>query len=86
MLPTIDLIHDTRYLCTPFRIDGIKAMSRGILDKICQCLKSRSTLLILSKRNDDLIVMQMYGLSFDKINVIIAFCEDIYGHRCIQKK
>ena len=28
----------------------------------------------------------MYGLSFDKINVIIAFCEDIYGHRCIQKK
>ena len=27
----------------------------------------------------------MYGLSFDKINVIIAFCEDIHGHRCIQK-
>ena len=27
---TIDLIHDTRHLCTPFRIDGIKAMSGGI--------------------------------------------------------
>ena len=26
----IDLIHDTRHLCTRFRIDGIKAMSRGI--------------------------------------------------------
>ena len=28
----------------------------------------------------------MYSLSFDKINAIIAFCEDIYGHCCIQKK
>ena len=27
----------------------------------------------------------MYGLSFDKINIIIACCEDIYGHYCIQK-
>ena len=26
----IDLIHYTRHLCTRFRIDGIKAMSRGI--------------------------------------------------------
>ena len=26
----IDLIHDTRHLCTCFRIDVIKAMSRGI--------------------------------------------------------
>ena len=26
----IDLIHDTRHLRTRFRIDGIKAMSRGI--------------------------------------------------------
>ena len=28
----------------------------------------------------------MYGLSFDKINVIIACCEDIYGRQCIKKK
>ena len=27
----------------------------------------------------------MYGLSFDKINVIIAWCEDIYGRCWIQK-
>ena len=27
-------------------------------EKICQCEKKRSTLSILSKRNDDLIVMQ----------------------------
>ena len=26
----IDLIHDPLHLCTRFRIDGIKAMSRGI--------------------------------------------------------
>ena len=26
----IDLIHDTRHLCTHLRTDGIKAMSRGI--------------------------------------------------------
>ena len=27
---TIDLLHDTRHLCMRFRIDGMKAMSRGI--------------------------------------------------------
>ena len=27
----------------------------------------------------------MYGLSFDKIRVIIACCEDIYGCHCIKK-
>ena len=27
---TIDLIHDTRHLCTRSKIDGMKAMSRGI--------------------------------------------------------
>ena len=26
----------------------------------------------------------MYGLSLDKIKVIIACCEDIYGRCCIQ--
>ena len=26
----VDLIHDTRHICTRFRIDGIKAMYRGI--------------------------------------------------------
>ena len=27
----------------------------------------------------------MYGLSFDKINVIIACCEEIYGRYCTKK-
>ena len=27
----------------------------------------------------------MYGLSFDKISVIIACCEDIYGRFCMKK-
>ena len=30
MMLRIDIIHDARHLCTRFRIDGIKAMSRGI--------------------------------------------------------
>ena len=29
-LSIIDIIYDTRHLCSPFRIDGTKAMSRGI--------------------------------------------------------
>ena len=68
---TIDQIHDNRpsRLCTRFRIDGIKAMSRSISGgkqkgKICQCKKSRSTLFIVSKRNDDLIVMQNVRFEF----------------------
>ena len=36
-------------------------MSRG---KICQCQKSRTTLFILSKRNDDLIVKQNVRFEF----------------------
>ena len=28
----------------------------------------------------------MYGLSFDKANVVIACCKDIYGRYCIQEK
>ena len=28
----------------------------------------------------------MYGLSFDKINVIIACCDDTYSHYCIKKR
>ena len=57
----IGLIHDTHHLCTRFRIDGIKAMSRGISGgkqkiKFAKFEKSRSTLFILSKRNDDFFV------------------------------
>ena len=61
-------------------------MSRGISGGNQKIKKSRSTLFILSKRNDDLMFMEnQYGLSFDKINVIIACREDIYCHYGIQK-
>ena len=52
----IDLIHDTRHLCTRLRTDGIKVTSRACFlrgqasDKICQCKKSRSSLFILNNR------------------------------------
>ena len=87
---TIDLILDTRHLCTRLRTDGIKAwiierlsiihdksnvtwyFREQTKEKICQCEKWHSTLLILSKLNDDLMVMQNVSLSFEKINVIIA--------------
>ena len=92
---TIDLIHDTRHLCTRLRTDGIKAWIierpsiihdksnvtwyvRGqTKEKICHCEKSHSTLFIFSKLNYDLMVMQNVSLSFEKINVVIACCEDI---------
>ena len=52
----IDLIHDTRHLCTRLRTDGIKVTSRACFlrgqasDKICQCKKSRSSLFVLYNR------------------------------------
>ena len=50
----IDLIHDTRHLCTCLRIDGINAMSRGFSGgkqvKNCQWKKSRLSLFILDNR------------------------------------
>ena len=38
----IDLLHDTRHLCTRFRIDGIKPMSRGISGhkQVIKCLNT----------------------------------------------
>ena len=55
-------------------------------DKIYQYEKSRSTLFILSKRNNDLMVTQNVRLNFDKMYVIIACCKDIYGRFCIKKQ
>ena len=50
----IDLIHDTRHLCTCFGIAGIKAMSHGISggqisDKTCHYKKWPSNLSIVLK-------------------------------------
>ena len=60
----IDLIHDTHHLCTHLRIDGIKANIKWYFrgqtnDKICHCEKSRSTLFILSKQNNDSVTQNV---------------------------
>ena len=50
----VDLIHDTRHLCTRLRTDGISNVTwflRGqTSEKNCQCKKSWSSLLILDNR------------------------------------
>ena len=60
----IDLIHDTHHLCTHFRTDRIKANIKWYFrgqtkDKICHCEKSRSTLFILSKQNNDSVTQNV---------------------------
>ena len=50
-----DFIHDTRHLCTPKRIDEIKAMSRGFtggkqVKTICKCKTLRPSMFILDNR------------------------------------
>ena len=61
-LDLIGLIHDTRNLCT---LSFLKeAMSRGISGGDQKVKKSRSTLFILSKRNEDLMVMENVRFEF----------------------
>ena len=62
---TIDLIHDTRHLYTRSKIDGIKAMSRGISGGR-QVIKFANTsnaveFVYSIKRDDDFIVIQSVG-------------------------
>ena len=85
----VSIIHDTRHLCTRLATDGIKRChwySRGI-----QVIKfgnaSNSGRLCLFSQNEMTVLQscKMYDLSFDKINVIIACCENTYGRYCIQK-
>ena len=62
MLET-DLIHNARHLCTRSRIDGIKAMSRGIsggkqVIKFANTIDRSQVFFIPSKRDDDSIVIQ----------------------------
>ena len=74
----IDLIHDARHLRMRFGTDfGMKAipsgMSRwgggggGTSENIYQYEKSRSSLSILLKRDDDLIVMQNIAFEFRQV-------------------
>ena len=78
----IDLIHDARHLCMRFDF-GIKAMPSGISregggggvgtsENIYQYGKSRSSLFILLKRDDDLIVMQ--NIAFEFRQVLRHYC------------
>ena len=66
---SFDLTHETHHPCTRFRIDGIKAMSRGISGNK-QKMKfanawDRGRLYLFSKtQNDELIVMQNVRLEF----------------------
>ena len=62
-LEQIDLIHDTYHLCTRSRIDGIKAMSRGLsggkkVIKFANTSNRGRVFFILSKRDDDFILSQ----------------------------
>ena len=82
----IDLIHDAHHLCMRFGTDfGIKAMPSGISrwgegggggggtsENIYQYRKSRSSLSILLKRDDDLIVMQ--NIAFEFRQVLRHYC------------
>ena len=79
----IDLIHDARHLRMRFGTDfGMKAipsgMSRwgggggGTSENIYQYEKSRSSLSILLKRDDDLIVMQ--NIAFEFRQVLRHYC------------
>ena len=47
------------------------------MNKICQCKKSRSSLFILSKREDNLIVMQNVQFKFRQVCDMITCSEDI---------
>ena len=85
----IDLIHDTHHLCMPFRIDGIKAISRGISGgkQVCDLkFASKSNLgwVCLSSQNDKAI-LNLRNLQF-KFHVIIANYEAIDSCYCTKKK
>ena len=59
----LDPIHDIRYLCPRFMIDGKKAMSRRISggrtsDKICLYEKSRSSLFSRYQQEMTILVLQ----------------------------
>ena len=58
-LGSLDLIHDTPHLCTCFRVDGIKAMSRDISwGKQNFPIRVDAVELVSIKRDDYLIFMQ----------------------------
>ena len=58
----IDRIHDTHHICTCFRIDGIKAMSRGISGgkqkiKLAN-LRNRGRLCLFSQNKTTIFILK----------------------------
>ena len=72
----MDLIHDSRHLCTRLRIGGIKAMSRGILGGK-QVLKFANTSnrgrVCLSPQNDKSI-LNLQNVQFKFRQVLCHYC------------
>ena len=87
---SIDLIHDTRHLCTRSRIDGIKAVSRCISGgkQVIKSANMSNHGRVCSFYQNETTISQsckMYISSFGKIYVFTACQEDIYGRYCTQK-
>ena len=80
----IDLIHNARHLCTFSRIDG---HFRGqTSDKICQYEWLWLRLFIVSKRDDNFIVIQNIHIELARFtSLLFAMRTLIYGRYCIQK-
>ena len=74
----MDVIHDTRHLCTRFRIDGIKAMSRGILGGK-QVVKFANT----SNRGRVWLSSQNYKAILNLQNVQFNF-RQVLRHYCLR--
>ena len=88
--PQKDLIHDARHLCSRSRIDGIKAMSRGIsggkqVIKFANTSNRGRVCLFYQNETTTSKSCKPYISSFSKIYVITVCHVDIYGRYCIQK-
>ena len=77
----IELIQDTRHLCTRRRIHGIKAMSRGISGgkHVIKCLNTSNRGRVCLSFQKDKAILNLQNVTFDKFHVIIVCCEHIHG-------
>ena len=69
-----------------FRIDGIKALSRGISGgkQVLKFANKSNLGWVCLPSQDNKVILNLQKLQF-KFHVIIACCEDIDGHYCIKK-
>ena len=86
----IDLIHDTRHLCTRLRTDGIKIMSRGFSGgkqtiKFANARNRGRVCLIQRTENEELFILRQiiggndhcYFLLLATVNVLTASYNDV---------